>query len=354
MASKPQLRATAPPRTLSLVGEPQDQWLTRSERVLRTTHYQPRTIKAYLHWIKRFLRFHHGTDPLSLGEDGVNAFLTYLAVREDVSASTQNQALCALLFFFDRVAGQPLDRVEGVIRARRIKRRPTVLSRQEVEVLFGHLEGIPLLVCQILYGSGLRLDEALSLRVKDVDFLRKEILVKQAKGNKDRITMLPGAVIADLRAHLSMVKVLHERDLACGLGRVALPSALRRKYRNAEKEWPWQWVFPATTHYTDAVSGVRYRHHLHPTVVQKAVRSAAVRANFSKHVTPHALRHSFATHLLEAGYDIRTVQELLGHASVKTTQIYTHVLNRGGYGVKSPLDGIPVLDSPPVHWRNGP
>jgi integron integrase len=353
LASKPQLRAAAPPRTLRLVGEPQDQWLKRSERVLRSTHYQPRTIKAYLHWIKRFLRFHHGTDPLSLGEDRVNAFLTYLAVREDVSASTQNQALCALLFFFDRVAGQPLDRVEGVIRARRIKRRPTVLSRQEVEVLFGQLEGIPLLVCQILYGSGLRLDEALSLRIKDVDFRRGEILVRQAKGNKDRVTMLPAASRDGLRNQLIALRARYEYDVKVGLGRVPLPGALRRKYRNAETSWPWQWIFPAGSLYRDESTGLRCRPHLHPTVIQKAVHNAAIRAKLSKHVTPHTLRHAFATHLLENGYDIRTVQELLGHASVKTTQIYTHVLNKGGHGVRSPLDAIGT-DVAPVHWREVP
>jgi integron integrase len=316
--------------------------------VLRASHYGTKTVKAYLHWIERFARFHRGADLMSLREYEVNAFLTHLAVEESVAASTQNQALCAILFFYDKVAGQPLDRIDGVVRARRPKRRPTVLSTQDVQCLLSELHGVPLLVCQLLYGSGLRLNEALTLRVKDLDLVRGEILVHQAKGNKDRITMLPEAAISGLRRHLSRVRRLHERDLALGLGRVALPGALARKYKNAEREWAWQWIFPASTHYTDSATGVRYRHHLHPTVIQKAVRAAALNADMPKHVTPHTLRHSFATHLLESGYDIRTVQELLGHASVKTTQIYTHVLNRGGYGVRSPLDGILSSNAPPV------
>jgi integron integrase len=236
------------------------------------------------------------------------------------------------------VLGRPLDRLEELVRARRPKRRPTVLSAMETRMLLSELDGPVLLVCQLLYGSGLRLNEALNLRVKDIDFDRREIVIREGKGGKDRITMLPDAATAPLRVQLSWRKKLHEKDLAAGLGRAPMPFALARKYPKGDQQWPWQWVFPAASHYLDEATNTLHRHHLHPSVVQKAVREAASRAGIPKHVTPHALRHSFATHLLENGYDIRTVQELLGHASVKTTQIYTHVLNRGGFGVRSPLD----------------
>jgi integron integrase len=325
---------------LSLVHPRNQLYLERAGRVLRARNYSKSTAKAYLFWIARFLRQFSRTNPAELGGPEVNEFLTQLAVKENVAASTQNQALCALLFFFEMVVGKPLDRMEGVLRARRPSRRPVVLSRREVQALFSELTGTPELVCQLLYGSGLRLNEALSLRIKDVDFHRGEISVQRAKGNKDRVTMLPDAVGAALRKQIESVKALHRRDLQSGRGRVPLPNALARKYPNAESKWAWQWLFPAATHFIDDETGVEYRYHVHPSVIQRAVSSAAMRAGMSKHVTPHVLRHSFATHLLEAGYDIRTVQELLGHASVKTTQIYTHVLNRGGFGVRSPLDAI--------------
>lgn len=254
-----------------------------------------------------------------------------------------------MLLLYDKVLGQPLDKVEGVVRARKSTHRPVVLSRQEVGVLFEQLEGVPLLVCQLLYGSGLRVDEALSVRVKDLDFDRLEITVRQGKGKKDRMPMLPSSTVLPLRKHLRSVKTLHKHYLSLGLGRVPLPNALGRKYQNAELEWPWQWVFPAATHFTDRDNGDTYRYHLHSSVVQKAVRAGAQRAQIPKHVTPHVLRHSFATHLLESGYDIRTVQELLGHASVKTTQIYTHVLNKGALGVRSPLDRFGESDRPQLH-----
>lgn len=325
---------------LSVVHPRTQLYLERSGRLLRARNYSRSTAKAYLFWIGRFLEQLGRVNPSELGEAEVNEFLTQLAVKDNVAASTQNQALCALLFFFEMVVGKPLDRIEGVLRARRPARRPVVLARREVQALLAELEGIPELVCQLLYGSGLRLNEALSLRIKDVDFHRGEINVVRAKGNKDRITMLPEAVAPALRDQIGSAKALHQMDLASGRGRVPLPNALDRKYPNAERRWAWQWVFPASTHFIEPESGLEYRYHLHPSVVQKAVSSAATRARMSKHVTPHVLRHSFATHLLEAGYDIRTVQELLGHASVKTTQIYTHVLNRGGFGVRSPLDAI--------------
>ena len=269
------------------------------------------------------------------------------AVQENVAASTQNQALAAILFLYDKVLGEPLDRVEGVVRARRPKRIPTVLSREETERVFAQLEGVPLLICQLLYGSGLRLNEALSLRIKDLDFARREISIKEAKGGKDRVTMLPEPSVMPLKAHVESVRAQHQQDLRRGLGRVQLPNALGRKYPNAERQWSWQWVFPAASHFVEQESGIRYRYHVHPTVVQKAVSAAAARAKVSKHVTPHTLRHSFATHLLENGYDIRTVQELLGHASVKTTQVYTHVLNRGGLGVRSPLESLGSFNNAP-------
>ena len=331
---------------LRVVGKPPDEAVERARRVLRARNYGARTVKAYLYWIDRFLTYHASADPLELREAEVNAFLTQLAVGQDVAASTQNQALSALLFFYAKVLGRPLEHMENIARARKPKRMPTVLSRGECEALFRELDGVALLVCQLLYGGGMRLDEALNLRVKDLGFDRREIAVKRAKGNKDRVTILPDAVRGPLQAHLARGKRIHERDLAMGLGRVPLPYALDRKYRNAEREWGWQWVFPASTYFTDSNDGIKYRYHLHQSVIQKAVRSACVRAKIAKHATPHVLRHSFATHLLENGYDIRTVQELLGHASVKTTQIYTHVLNRGGHGVRSPLDSFGLPASP--------
>jgi integron integrase len=337
---------------LELVGNPQDQALVRAKRVLTARHYSNRTTESYLHWIERFLIFHNWADPLELREGQVNAFLTELAVSKKVAESTQNQALAALLFFYEKVLGRPLERVENIVRAKRPKHLPVVLSRKEAQALLSEMSGVPLIICQLLYGSGLRLDEALNLRVKDLDFYRLEITTRRAKGNKDRVTVLPDAVAGPLKEHLTRAKRIHQEDLAMGLGRVPLPYALDRKYRNAEREWAWQWVFPASGYFTDEKDGIRYRYHLHPSVVQKTVRSACVRAQITKHATPHVLRHSFATHLLEDGYDIRTIQELLGHASVKTTQIYTHVLNRGGRGVRSPLDSFGQSDHRrPLQWE---
>ncbi len=310
----------------------------------RSRHYSPRTQKAYLHWIRRFLLFHAGCHPRMLSEEHVNRFLSDLAVTHNVAPSTQNQALAAVLFLYEHVLEQPLDRVEGVVRARKPKRLPIALSRDEVALMFRHLHGVPRTVCMVLYGSGLRLAEGLSLRVKDLDFERGEILVRDGKGAKDRVTMLPEALHEPLRVQLREVRRRHEQDVSRGLGRAPLPGALRRKYPHGEWEWGWQWVFPATAHYCDRITGVEYRHHLHESVVQKAVRRAAREAGLAKHVTTHTFRHSFATHLLENGYDIRTVQELLGHEDVRTTMIYTHVLNRGAFGVRSPLDGIATFD----------
>lgn len=310
----------------------------RAVETFRSRHYSRRTQKAYLHWIARFLRHHAGRHPLAMSEPDVNEFLTDLAVKHNVAAATQNQALAAILFLYEHVLERPLDRVEGVVRARKPKRVPVALTRAEVSSMFEHLSGVPRVVCMTLYGTGLRLGECLALRVKDLDFERHEIVVRDGKGAKDRVTMLPDVLCEALRDQLRITAGIHEQDLARGLGRVPLPTALARKYPWAATHRSWQWVFPAATHYRDAETGMLHRHHLHESGVQKAVRRASEAAGIAKHVTTHTFRHSFATHLLEDGYDIRTVQELLGHEDVRTTMIYTHVLNRGGLGVRSPLD----------------
>lgn len=266
-----------------------------------------------------------------------------------VAASTQNQALAAVLFLYTHVLEQPLDHVEGIVRATRPKRLPVALTRDEVRRVLGEMDGVPRLVCMTLYGAGVRLTEGLSLRVKDLDFGSGEILIRDGKGAKDRVTMLPASIKPALAEHLHGVRRQHAADLAHGRGRVPLPFALRRKYAAADREWGWQWVFPATSHYRDRDTGIEHRHHLHESVVQKAVRRAARSAGLAKHATTHTFRHSFATHLLEDGYDIRTVQELLGHQDVRTTMIYTHVLNRGGLGVHSPLDRLAAHAEPRSH-----
>ncbi|MGH2758512.1 MAG: integron integrase, partial [Actinomycetota bacterium] len=294
--------------------------------VLAARHYSPRTVEAYVAWIGRFVRFHEGRHPLELGVEDVNRFVSDLAVRGKVAAATQNQALAAILFLYRRVLDRPLDRVEGIVRAHRPKRLPVALTEEEVAAVLDLMDGTPQLVCLVLYGSGLRLLEALELRVKDLDFARGEVIVRAGKGDRDRVTMLPASLVDRLRAHLVVVREQHMADLAAGLGRVPLPHALVRKYVKADREWAWQRVFPAASHYVDRHTGVRYRHHLHESVVQKAVREAAKRSGIAKRITTHTFRHSFATQLLRNGYDIRTVQELLGHADVRTTMIYTHVL----------------------------
>ena len=306
---------------------------------IRMRHYSPRTERAYVGWIRRFIHFHGKRHPREMGEPEVAAFLSALAIRGNVSPSTQNQALSALVFLYSEVLRVDLDWLSGLIRARRPTRLPVVLSREEVRALLSHLRGTVWLMASLMYGAGLRLLECVELRVKDVDIPGGEIRVRDGKGRKDRVTMLPGRLVEPIRLHLEPVKRLHDADLAAGRGRVALPDALARKYPNAGTEWAWQWVFPATRVYTDRATGQHRRHHLHESVVQRAVKSAVQRAGLTKPATCHTLRHSFATHLLEAGYDIRTIQELLGHRDVSTTMVYTHVLNRGGRGVKSPLDG---------------
>ena len=306
-------------------------------RAIRVRHYSRRTERAYVGWVRRYVRFHGLRHPRDLGAADVAAYLSHLAVRGGVSASTQNQALAALLFLYGHVLQQPLGRVAGIARARGRRRLPVVLSRAQVRTVLEHLAGPPRLVAILLYGAGLRLQEALTLRVKDVQFGFGRIVVRGGKGDRDRVTVLPREGRDELQGHLRTVQRRFEADLADERWSVQLPNALARKYPGAGREWTWQWVFPAARTWVDAAGG-RHRHHLHPSVVQRAFRAAVRAAGLVERATCHSLRHSFATHLLESGYDIRTVQELLGHRDVRTTMIHTHVLNRPGLGVRSPLD----------------
>jgi integron integrase len=316
---------------------PPPKLLDQLRNALRARHYSIRTEDAYVDWAKRFILFHHKQHPAQLGPAEVNAFLTHLAVQGRVAASTQSQALSALLFLYREVLQIELDGPLPLIRAKTPQRLPTVLTRAEVQAVLSHLAGEHLLMAQLLYGSGLRLMECVRLRVKDVDFAMRQITVRDGKGMKDRVTMLPTPTCAPLEAHLVRVRQRHAVDLAGGLGAVYLPFALERKYPNANREWAWQYLFPSDRLSSDPRSGLLHRHHIDESGLQKAVRQAAQRAGLTKPVSCHTFRHSFATHLLESGYDIRTVQELLGHADVRTTMIYTHVLNRGGLAVRSPL-----------------
>jgi len=314
--------------------------IDRLVTVIRQRNYSIRTEDAYRSWTERFLAFIGHRDPRTAGAADVVSFLETLAVQGNVAASTQNQALNALMFFYDQALEQPLGDLGSFIRAKRPHRLPVVLTRGEVLRLLDQLEGTYRLMASLLYGTGLRLMECLRLRVKDVDFAYRQIVVRDGKGQKDRVTPLPDKLIEPLRAHLEQVRALHEADLSQGNGEVFLPSALARKYPNAAREWGWQYVFPSGRLSVDPRSGAIRRHHLHENGLQKAVKQAATAARLAKPANCHALRHSFATHLLETGYDIRTVQELLGHSDVSTTMIYTHVINRGGQGVVSPLDAI--------------
>lgn len=314
--------------------------LDQMSDALRARHYSPRSERAYLAWVRRFIYFHHVRHPAEMGRPEINDFLTYLAVTEKVSASTQTQALAALLFLYRHVLGREVGDLDGVIRARRNATMPVVLTRLEVRDILTQLTGDKWLIASLLYGCGLRLMECLQLRVKDLDFERHEVTVHETKGRTSRVTMLPASLVAPLQNHLRAVKLTHHRDLADGWGRVAMPAALDRKYPYAPADWRWQWVFPQATRWKNTRTGEEGRHHVHETLVQRAVKEAVNRAGVVKRVGCHTFRHSFATHLLEAGYDIRTIQELLGHKDVRTTMIYTHVLNRGGHGVRSPLDGL--------------
>lgn len=315
-----------------------DGLIDRLRRAVRARHYSRRTEEAYVLWVRRLLRRYGNRDPAALGEGEVSRFLSAMAEGRAVSASTQNQAASALLFFFREVLRRDVRRWGGVVRAKSPARLPVVLTPEEVRMVLRQMHGTPRLVAMVLYGSGLRLLEALELRVKDVDFGRGEIRLRRGKGGKDRVTVLPVAIRAPLKTHLARVERLHERDRARGAGRVALPGALAEKLPGQDASWPWQWVFPATRLTIDARTRTKTRWHYHESAVQRAMRSAVRRAGIPKRATCHTLRHSFATHLLESGHDIRTVQELLGHRDVRTTMIYTHVLNRGAFGVRSPLD----------------
>lgn len=312
--------------------------LDRVRLAIRARHYSLRTEEAYVAWIRRFILFHGKRHPLEMGEAEINAFLTDLAVRGGVSASTQNQALAAVLFLYRHVLEKPLPAIADVVRAKRPQRLPVVLTRAQVRAVIGRMGGTPRIAAMLLYGSGMRLLECLRLRVKDVEYGENRIVVRDAKGHRDRVVPFPIVLRAALASGLSRVKGLHERDLAEGFGAVFLPDALARKYPRADREWGWQWVFPADHRSRDPRTQVERRHHLHETIVQRAVKQAVRDVGLSRAASCHTFRHSFATHLIQDGYDIRTVQELLGHKDVKTTMIYTHVLNRGGLGVRSPAD----------------
>jgi integron integrase len=319
--------ATPPPRLLD-----------RVRTALRSRHYSVRTEMAYVGWIRRFIIFHGKRHPDRLAEPEIAVFISTLADPGKVAASTQNQALAALLFLYRVVLGRRLAWLGELVHAKRPTRLPVVLTRSESRALLDNLAGPYQVIGGLLYGGGLRLLEALTLRIKDVDIERREILVRDGKGRNDRRTVVPETLVTALRAHIAQVRVQHEADVAAGNGAVELPDALHRKYPNAPRDWAWQWLFPATRSYLHADTGKLRRHHLHETAVQRSIAAAARAAGINKHATPHTLRHSFATHLLEDGYDIRTIQELLGHKDVSTTMIYTHVLNRGPRGVRSPLD----------------
>jgi integron integrase len=311
--------------------------LDRVRDAIRLKHYSYRTEETYVHWIRRYILFHNKRHPSEMGSPEIELFLTHLVVEAHVASSTQNQALSALLFLYRHVLHQEIDPVDA-LRAKRSRYLPTVLTREEVGSVIRQLSDVYEIVVRLLYGSGLRLNECLGLRVKDIDFAQQQVIVRNSKGMESRVTMLPVSLVDPLQAHLQKVKRIHQQDLERGYGSVYLPFALEHKYRNACREWIWQYVFPSSQIAKDPRSEVMRRHHLHETGLQRAIKQAAKAAGIQKRVSCHTFRHSFATHLLQNGYDIRTVQKLLGHKDVKTTMIYTHVLDRGGRGVRSPLD----------------
>ena len=314
--------------------------MVRVREAIRVRHYSLRTEEAYLQWVRRFILFHGKRHPENMGEPEVAAFLTHLAVERNVAAATQNQALSAIVFLYSHVLGHELDWLKNVTRAKRPQRLPVGLTREEVQRVLGMMIGINGLLARLMYGTGMRVMESLQLRVKDIDFAYRQIIIREGQGNKDRVTPLAQALVGPLQTHLEQIRDLHNRDLGEGFGTVYLPHALARKYPQANREWGWQYVFPSTTRSCDPRSGEIRRHHWHDQNVQRALRKAARDAGVIKRLTTPVLRHSFATHLIEDGYDIRTIQELLGHKDVTTTMIYTHVVNRGGRGVKSPLDRL--------------
>ncbi|MCC6241591.1 MAG: integron integrase [Gemmatimonadaceae bacterium] len=300
--------------------------------------FSPRTTEAYARWVRAYVRYHHRQHPRTLGADAVREFLVHLARDRQVAASTQNQAHAALRFLYRDVLGEPLAAIDGLVPAKQPHTLPNVLSRADVQRVLREMDGSTKLMAQLLYGSGLRLQECCQLRMKDIDLERGELRIRRGKGNRDRVSMVPASVSDAINAQMTAVRRVRSTRLARGGGAVALPGALDVKMPTATRHFVWWWLFPASREYIHAASGERYTHHVHPTVLQRAVADAARRAGISQRVSCHTFRHSFATHLLESGYDIRTVQELLGHRDVSTTMLYTHVLNRGGLGVRSPLD----------------
>lgn len=316
--------------------------LDQVRAAIQVRHLSPKTQEAYLGWIRRFLLFHDGRSPSVMSEEEISGFLTHLALVLHVSASTQNQALQSLLFLYKHVLRKELSNIGQYVRAKRPARLPVVFTQREAMAIIGYLRGVYRLIGGILYGSGLRLYECLQLRVKDIDFQSHRVFVREGKGDKQRVTPLSTVLCDPLKHHLQMVRGLHRMDLVEGFGDVWLPDALARKFPNAEKEWGWQYLFPAAKRSVDPENGKIRRHHVDGSAMQRAVREAVLRAGIDKPGSCHTFRHSFATHLLENGYDIRTVQELLGHADVRTTMIYTHVLNRNGLRVRSPLDELVV------------
>jgi integron integrase len=312
--------------------------LDQVRQVIRLKHFSLKTEKSYLYYIRDFILFHNKRHPLEMGTTEIRAYLSHLAVNKNVAASTQNVAICALLFLCRQVLHIDLPYLDGIERAQRPQRLPTVFTRSEAKAILAQLTGNHHLMASLLYGSGLRITECLSLRVKDIDFEYRQITIRDGKGMKDRVTLLPGSVLEPLQNQLAQAKLLYHQDLAEGYGAVYLPYALERKYPKANREWGWQYAFPAAKRSIDPRSGITRRHHVLQDSLQRAVKQAISKAEVHKHGSCHTFRHSFATHLLEDGYDIRTVQELLGHKDVRTTMIYTHVLNRGGRGVLSPLD----------------
>jgi integron integrase len=312
-------------------------------RMMRLKHYSLHTERSYCDWIKRFVKFHKMTkreDLFENGESKIEAFLSHLATGRNVAGSTQNQAMNALVFLYKQVLNKPLEQRIDAIRSNKSRHIPVVLTPEEVRQVLARLEGVPQLIVKLLYGSGLRISEAVRIRVQDIDFAYKQVTVRSGKGDKDRVTTFPASIAALLSNHLEMVKTVHDKDLADGYGKVYLPHALAKKYPNAEKEWNWQYVFPARSLSVDPRSGLTRRHHIDQSLINKAIRSAVKQVGIVKRVSAHTFRHSFATHLLQSGTDIRTIQALLGHNDLETTMIYTHVLNQGGQGVVSPLDKL--------------
>jgi integron integrase len=325
--------------------QPPKKLLDRVRDTIRLKHYSYRTEETYVQWIRRYILFHNKRHPQEMGVPEIESFLTHLAVAENVTASTQNQALNAIVFLYRHVLQQELDERINAIRAKRSQHLPVVLSPEETFAIIQQTTGVYKIMLQLLYGSGLRLRECMQLRIKDIDFAQSQLIIRSGKGNKDRVTLLPQAVIEPLQIHLQQVRQTHQQDLASGYGATILPFAFDRKAPNAPRQWVWQYVFPASTRSQDPRSGKIIRHHLHESGLQKVLKQAVRSTNIQKRVSCHTFRHSFATHLLQNGYDIRTIQELLGHKDVKTTMIYTHVLNRGGRGVVSPMDNFVPFSS---------